>query len=197
MFVVTADQKGSRSSADLVPAALAAIGRLDTASRVLLGPERTVGDELQLVTADARATLDVVLLLARERRWSVGVGAGAVEEPLSDSVRASRGVAFVRAREAVDRAKRSTTRVAIESAGDVPRVEPLIGLLVDLRDRRSPKGWEVDDLLAAGLSQREAAERLGITESAVSLRAKTAGVHLERDAREALVPLLDAVGRGA
>jgi hypothetical protein len=195
MFVLTADQKGSREASDLVPAALDAIGQRVSSPRLLRGPERTVGDELQLVTDDAASALDIALLLTRERRWSVGVGSGPVEEPLADTVRASRGVAFVRARDAVERAKRSATRLAFGTGDGALRVEPFAALLVELRDRRSAKGWEVHDLLGAGLTQREAAERLGITESAVSLRAKNAGVVLERDARDALVALLATVDR--
>src|SRR5690606_9993160 len=69
--------------------------------------------------------------------------------------------------------------------------EALIRLLVELRDRRSPEGWEIYDLLAAGDNQREAAERLGISEGAVSLRAKAAGLRAE----EAAVPALERILR--
>ena len=118
------------------------------------------------------------------------MGIGAVETPLPASVRAGRGEAFVRARDAVERAKRTPTRLAVTGGDETAEdAEALVRLLVELRDRRSVEGWEVYDLLADGLSQREAAERLGITEGAVSLRAKAAGLRAE----EAAVPALRRV----
>ena len=86
--------------------------------------------------------------------------------------------------------RRASSRLAVtggtEAAADA---ESLVRLLVELRDRRSAEGWEVYDLLADGLTQREAAERLKITEGAVSLRAKAAGLRAE----EAAVPALERV----
>jgi hypothetical protein len=122
----------------------------------------------------------------------VGLGIGPVETPLPPSIRAGRGDAFVHAREAVERAKRASTRLAVtgstEGASDA---EALVRLLVELRDRRSSEGWEVYDLLAEGLTQREAAERLKITEGAVSLRAKAAGLRAEEPALAALGRVLE------
>jgi hypothetical protein len=187
MFVVTADQRGSRKGTDLIPAALATVTQ--NGSRPLaLSPERTAGDEFQVAVSDARAALGIVLDLTRTRTWSVGVGVGAVESPLPTSVRAARGEAFVNARDAVDRAKKATTRLAVTARDDAGGdAEALVRLLVELRDRRSDEGWEVYDLLADGLTQREAATRLGISEGAVSLRAKSAALRAE----EAAVPALE------
>ena len=187
MFIVTADQRDSRNNEDLVPSGLEAVahiggGRLDAA------PDRTAGDELQLATSDPQATLAIVLHLTRLGTWSVGVGVGPVDTPLPSSVRAGRGSAFVHARDAVERAKRATTRLAI-TGDDATDAESLVRLLVELRDRRSVEGWEVYDLLADGLSQRDAAERLSISEGAVSLRAKAAGLRAE----EAAVPAIERV----
>ncbi|WP_194408860.1 DNA-binding protein [Microbacterium cremeum] len=188
MFVLTADQRGSRANADLVPSALAIVNRRG-ATALALAPERTAGDELQVALADPAAVLSVVLELTRTDQWSVGVGVGDVESPLPASVRAARGAAFVNARDAVDRAKKTPTRLAITAPAGGPDAEALVRLLVELRDRRSPEGWEVYDLLAAGHSQREAAEVLGISQGAVSLRAKAAGLRAE----EAAVPALERV----
>jgi predicted transcriptional regulator len=63
-------------------------------------------------------------------------------------------------------------------------------LLLLLRSRRTDEGWQLHDLLADGLSQVEAAERLGVTAQAVSQRARTAALRIEREARPALVRLL-------
>lgn len=192
MFVVTADQRDSRTSADLVPSAIAAVTAIADAGMarsLTLAPERTAGDELQLATADARTVLQIVLALTRSATWSVGVGVGAVETPLADHVRAARGEAFVAARDAVDRAKKASTRLAVTAPSGGADAEALVRLLVELRDRRTDEGWEVYDLLADGLTQREAAGRLGITEGAVSLRAKAAALRVE----EAAVPALERV----
>lgn len=188
MYVLTADQRDSRANADLVPSALAVVhGR--GAAALALAPERTAGDELQVAVAEPAAVLSIVLDLTRTGQWSVGVGVGDVESPLPASVRAARGEAFVNARDAVDRAKKAATRLAITAPSYGDDAEALVRLLIELRDRRTPEGWEVYDLLAAGRSQREAAELLGISQGAVSLRAKAAGLRAE----EAAVPALERV----
>ena len=191
MFVLTADQRDSRANADLVPAALEVVNRRGKTA-LTLAPERTAGDEIQVAVADPAAVLSIVLELTRTGRWSVGVGVGDVESPLPPSVRAARGEAFIHARDAVDRAKKASTRLAITARSENDDAEALVRLLIELRDRRTPEGWEVYDLLAAGRSQREAAALLGISQGAVSLRAKAAGLRAE----EAAVPALErALGR--
>lgn len=195
MFVITSDQRDSRTNDDLVPAALRALQE-HAAHGSALAPERTAGDEVQLAVTDAEAVLAVVLELTRTGQWSVGVGVGTVESPLPDSVRAARGEAFVNARDAVDRAKKAFTRLAITAPDDGPEAEALVRLLVELRDRRTDEGWEVYDLLAEGLTQREAAARLGISEGAVSLRVKAAGLRTEEAAVPALARVLARLDRG-
>lgn len=189
MFVVTADQRGSRTSADLVPSGLSAIAAL-AGTRLALAPARTAGDELQAAIPDAKAVVEVVLHLARAQTWSIGIGIGTVEEPLPDDVRAARGSAFVNAREGVNRAKKVATRVAVVGGEEGADAEAFLRLLIELRDRRTTEGWELHDLLAEGLTQREAARRLDITESAVSLRARNAGLRTEEDAVPALERLM-------
>ena len=83
----------------------------------------------------------------------------------------------------------AATRLAITAPEGGEDAEALVRLLVDLRDRRTAEGWEVYDLLAEGITQREAAARLGISEGAVSLRVKSAGLRTE----EAAVPALARV----
>ncbi|GAA1948252.1 DNA-binding protein [Microbacterium deminutum] len=195
MFVITADQRDSRSGDDLVPAAIDDVARI-TGPHATSVAERTAGDELQVADRDPAAVLSIALHLTRLGSWSVGVGIGDVETPLPASVRAGRGEAFIHAREAVERAKRATTRFAVTGDGEAPSdAEALIRLLVELRDRRSTEGWEVHDLLADGLSQRDAARRLGISEGAVSLRAKVAALRAEESAVPALVRMLDRADR--
>ena len=196
MYVITSDQRDSRTSADLVPAALAAV-RTQGRQGLALAPERTAGDEVQVAVADADAVLAIVLDLTRTGNWSVGVGVGEVESPLPDSVRAARGDAFVNARDAVDRAKKASTRLAITGPDGETDAEALVRLLIELRDRRTAEGWEVYDLLADGITQREAAVRLGISEGAVSLRVKSAGLRTEEAAVPALTRVLARLDPGA
>ncbi|GMM96365.1 DNA-binding protein [Microbacterium sp. MTN4-26] len=196
MFVLTIDQRDSRRGADLVPAALddlTELGGDGWAAR----PERTAGDEMQMATTDAALALRVLLTSTRSGAWSVGVGVGAVEAPLPRSVRAGRGAAFIAARDAVDRAKTTALRCAVSGGAAAQDGEALVHLLVDVRDRRSDEGWEVYDLLAEGLTQREAAERLGISAGAVSLRAKAAALRLEEAAVPALVHVLERADSSA
>lgn len=203
MIIVTADQRASRSHPDLVAAAIDEIARL--APELTAGPERTVGDELQLATTDAGTALAVALHLTRSASWSVGIGLGAVETLAAHrSIREGRGPAFIRARTAVERAKRSPHSFAVEGSpapadADVgaPAVEALIGLLLEVRSKRTDKGWEVYDLVADGLPQQDIAARLGISSSAVSLRAKAAGIAIERDAVPALARLLRSADAAA
>ncbi|HEX5728153.1 DNA-binding protein, partial [Microbacterium sp.] len=155
--------------------------------------------ELQTLTASAAAALTISLELLRDGRWSVGLGVGAIETPLPPDIRAARGAVFVLARDAVDRAKSAPGRIAVSSADPVAAEDSqaYLRLLVDLRDRRSEQGWEVADLLAQGLTQKRIASRLGITPTAVSLRAKAAGLRLEEAATPALVRTLERLDRSS
>jgi hypothetical protein len=75
-----------------------------------------------------------------------------------------------------------------EKAADA---EALLGLLLVIRERRSAAGWELFDLLSAGLTQAEAAHRLGISAPAASARAKAASIRAELAATPALTRLLE------
>ncbi|MBD8061265.1 hypothetical protein [Oceanitalea stevensii] len=177
MFVMTADQKASRSRGDAVPGLLDAVaewrGR-QSADPFVLPVERTVGDEVQGVLADPHAVVGLVLLLQRLGGWSVGVGAGPVVEPLAESAPASAGEAFILARAAVERARGRSVSVPLAvdgvATGAAEEAEALLQLLAAVVRRRSDAGWEVVDLLAGGGTQRAAAERLGISAQAVSQR---------------------------
>lgn len=198
MFALTADQVDSQHSDDLVDHALVELARIG-GDNLLLPPDRSAGDELQVATADARVALDMVLHLTRAGRWSVGLAIGEVRHPLPDSTRALAGSAFVLARGAVESAKKSLNRfaLAIEPGRhpDAATLQPLLELLLQLRARRTPEGWELQELLNEGLTQKAAAARLGITPQAVSLRAHSAQLKTESAARAALARLLhDSAG---
>jgi hypothetical protein len=194
MFAITADQVDSRHRDDLVEGELIELARIG-GSQLLLPPDRSAGDELQVATSDARTALDLVLHLTRREQWSVGLAIGEVRHPLPEATRALAGSAFVLARGAVEAAKKRQLRFALEiEAGrhpDAATLQPLIELLLQLRARRTAEGWELADLLRDGLTQKQAAERLGITPQAVSLRAQSAQLRIEVAAQAALTTLLN------
>ncbi|WP_420879553.1 hypothetical protein, partial [Rhodococcus sp. (in: high G+C Gram-positive bacteria)] len=144
MFVLTVDQRGSRRDIDRVGPLLD-----DLAAHPLLRPfERTAGDEVQAVADDADTVVDLALDLVRREHWSVGIGVGAVEEPLPAQTRAGRGPAFEAARDAVERAKRTPSGVAVEAAdpqaaADADAALTLLALLVS---RRTPQGHAAVEL---------------------------------------------------
>ena len=197
MFAITADQVGSRAAADLADAQLMAIDSL-ASGRLVLPADRTAGDEIQAATEDARTALEIVLHLTRDGNWSVGLGVGDVRTPLPDATRAITGSAFILARDAVGAAKKRPTRFALAiddgRLPDAALLEPLIDLLLQLRARRTPEGWEVADQLVEGVTQAQLAGTLGITPQAVSLRVQNAQLATEQAAIAALTELLAAAG---
>ncbi|PFG31077.1 DNA-binding protein [Paramicrobacterium agarici] len=195
MFIITADQIDSRHTKDAVSGTLTALNTKH-ARALELPAERTAGDEIQLITDDAHTALTITLGLFRESRWSIGLGVGDVALPLGESTRASTGDAFFAARAAVERAKPRPVRFACEGGERVDRqsvedFDALVSILLLVLDRRTDGGWEVHDLLAMGMTQAEAAEKLGITAGAVSLRVRAAGIRQEDAAAKALVRMLE------
>lgn len=200
MYVITADQVDSRNTADIVATTLARLNA-EHGDHLALPVDRNAGDELQVLTSDAGTTLAIILELTRGGRWSVGLGVGAVREPLPTATREASGDAFVAAREAVERAKKAATRFAVERRGDASGqpsaddAERLVNLALLIRERRTPAGWELYDLLTEGLTQSEAASRLGITPPSASARARAAGIRTELAAHDSLTRLLQDVDR--
>ena len=200
MFVVTADQRASTRDGDRVDALVQRLAPWLShhVDAIELPLERTVGDEVQTVLSTADAALDLGLLLVRWGGWSVGIGAGP-DELLAESARESSGPAFVAARRAVERAKVKSEPVPLivdgTHAGASEAATAVVQLLAAIVQRRSHAGWEVADLLARGRTQREAAERLEISEQAVSQRVASAMINEERRARPVAARLIDAAGR--
>ena len=195
MIVITADQVDSRSTPDLASGTLPALNDR-FADHLVLPADRTAGDEIQLLVDDGRAVVDIVLALTRTGRWSVGVGFGTVRLPLGAGIRESSGNAFIAARSAVGRAKKRQTRFAAAAEPTRPAArdfEALVDLLLILRGRRSDQGWEMHDLVAEGLSQADAALRIGITPQSASKRARAAELKAEDAAVAPLARLADAL----
>lgn len=199
MFVMTMDQRGSTSGPDRVAGLVDGLNA-EGADRGIVRPfQRTAGDEVQGLLDRADAVVGIALSAARSGHWSVGIGVGPVREPMPQETRAGAGPAFESARGAVERAKHSPGRVAVSTPPSVSRrldagaqaedgdraglleaVEASLQLLAELEYRRSDEGQDAGRLVDAGLSQREAAEKLGITQQAVSSRLRSGLWHETR-----------------
>ncbi|SDN83809.1 hypothetical protein SAMN05216368_107283 [Cryobacterium flavum] len=199
MFVITADQIDSRNDHDRAREMIARL-LAQNPDAFSLPPDQTAGDEIQLLVSAARPTLSTILALHRSGHWSVGLGVGSVRTPLPASTRQATGGAFIAARDAVVRAKRTEAHFALEvSPADAaaPGIEALVTMLLLLRQRRTPQGWEAGDLFESGLAQTDIAAELGITTGAVSQRLKAAQYRVEQAARPALVRLLEQLDHDA
>jgi hypothetical protein len=205
MLVMTIDQQGSRRVGDRVDGLLDDLARhvdRSAARRPVRPFERTVGDEVQAVLDDADLAVELALTILRRGGWSIGIGAGAVDEPLPATSRAGSGNAFVLARSAVERAKSRPGGVPLAVAGEdhvaAADAEAVLTLLGAVATRRTAAGWEVVDALrdaGVGARQEDVAERLGITQQAVSQRLRTALWAEELAARPITARLLLAAGR--
>lgn len=201
MFVVTADQRASTRTGDRVESLLELLRPWQAAwlPDIVLPLERTVGDEVQIVLGTPDAAVDLALRFARAREWAVGIGCGGADQPLAASARASSGPAFVLARKAVERAKLMTEPVPVVVAGThegaAEAATAILQLLTSVARRRSAAGWEVADLLTDGVTQRDVAKLLKISEQAVSQRVASAMIDEERRARPVAVVLLNSAGR--
>ncbi|GAB3665895.1 hypothetical protein GCM10027591_15040 [Zhihengliuella somnathii] len=168
MLVLTIDQRDSRRNPDLVAGLLERLNRDHTPLRAF---ERTAGDEVQAVLEDATEALAIALRVVATGDWSVGLGIGRVEEPLPAQTRAGRGEAFELARDAVERAKSSSGRIAVSGKNPgVERLEAELQMIASVDLRRTATSQEAGELVASGLTQRDVAERLGISQQAVSSR---------------------------
>lgn len=195
--VLTVDQRSSRTQPDLVPDLVASLNSRSHADGLLRKFERTAGDEAQGVFSSAEAAVDSISNLLRNQGWNLGLGIGEASGPLPRSTRAGRGKAFIHAREAVNRAKSGPHHVNVVGADSyrAEQLETVLWLWSAILARRTDRGWEVADLLALGLSHREAGDELGISQSAVTQRAQAAGFTEERRARRLATQLLaEALG---
>jgi hypothetical protein len=174
VIVVNLDQRGSRSGGeDLVEAMTDHLEQILDDGDVVRPFARTAGDELQALLRP-RALADIAVTAARDGRWWLGVGFGSVTE-LADTVNASRGPAFVHARAAVDRAKRTPWGAGADGEMDAAEaVDHALALFLTLLAQRSPEGWEAVDLATAGLATSDIAARLGISDQAVTKRLRAA-----------------------
>ena len=137
VVVLTVDQRGSRTTPDLVADAVAGLADLP----LRLPFERTAGDEFQGVLDDPAALPRAVERLLRDGAWNIGLGIGAVDEPLPDHARAGRGPAYLHARTAVTAAKNSPWHLRVAGDDDAARdLESVLWLWAAVLDRRTAQG---------------------------------------------------------
>lgn len=195
MFVLTIDQRGSRTHGDRVPKLLSLLSDLDS----VLEFERSVGDEIQGVLTDPDVVVEAVARVLRDQDWYIGIGIAAVDLPLPKNSREASGDAFIAAREAVELAKKTGERVPLRVRTPVPAAmqwtagaEGVLVLLGDVVRKRSEAEWRVLDALEAapGLAQKEIAKRLQISPQAVSKAIYRSGRQEEMAGRRAAALLL-------
>ena len=188
------DLIGSRVAADRsglharLAGALAEVNKTFTPTTPL---RITVGDEFQgafaTVGAALGASLRIRLALLPEHDLRQGLGWGPVRVLETDPRvedgpgwwAARDGVSVVEAAEGRPSSRdRRTAYVAAEGAGgpDPAAIESLLVLLDSALARLSGRSLSVLRDLMAGLSQREIAERLGVSPSAVSQRVRSDGL---------------------
>lgn len=203
MFVVTADQRGSRGGQDLVPALIDQLRpwAREHAEVIELPLERTVGDEVQILLSSAEAAVDLSIRLIAAEHWAVGIGAGAVEQPLGPSSRESSGEAFYLARTAVERAKGRSepAPVVIEGADDdaAASATAVLQLLASTIRRRSEGGQQAAELKLKGMTQTSIAAELEVSPQAVSKRLRAAMAEEELRVRPVIAQLLIGAAGGA
>ena len=196
MIVLTADQRGSRTSSDLVGPGLALLARVVPAP--LRAFERTAGDELQGVPGSAALAVAAVQALVVDGHWSVGLGVGPVEEPLPPSTRAGRGPAYAAAREAVEAAKDRHHHVSLvggglpdQAARIVADADAVLSLALAVALRWSEEAREAIALVRGGASQTDAARALGVTRQAVGQRLGAALFRQHTEAMTVVARLLE------
>lgn len=195
MYVVTIDQRRSRSAPDRVPGLLGALGSVPCVAAF----DRTAGDEVQGLLGDPSAVRSALLIALRDGDWHCGVGAGEVDDDsYSSGTRAGRGPAYLSARAAVEAAKGLTGSVAVRvstDAGDKATAwaadcEAVWGLVAPLVSGRTEAQWRVVDAVDRSPTQAAAADQLGIAPASVTGALKLSRIREERAAYPALDRLL-------
>ncbi len=155
------------------------------------------GQLLLGVPADADAAVDAVLRAARLNFCHIGLGVGALYEPVPAEADQVDGRALRRAQGALDAAEHRGERVPIcVSTGNAEldaELEGLLRLLGQSIRTRSESEWAVVDLLTPGVrgQQKAVAQTLGITPQAVSAAILRSGYNDELGARSGIARLLE------
>lgn len=195
VYVLTIDQRNSTHEPDRVPHLLDLLGDVP----VKVPFERSVGDEVQGLPASAEDVVEAALRCVRDGGWYIGVGIGAVELPLPPTPREGRGSAFVSARDAVERAKKTADRapVAVEGPSGAAEAEGVLSLIGRFVMNRSEAEWRILDRLEPQQrgSQSAVARALDISPQAVSKAVFRSAWVEEWAARPAAAVLLQLADR--
>lgn len=199
MFVLTIDQRDSRTHEDRVPSLLSSLEGTPVAAEF----QRTAGDEVQGLLTEPSAVRSALLIALRQGWWHCGIGVGAIEPGSFDTgVRAGRGPGYLAAREAVDAAKNLTGSVAVRAGGDDdPATAPTAAgwaedceavwqLVAALVLGRTEAQWRVVDAVDATDTQVQAATELGMRPTSVAGALRLSRIREERAVYGALDRLL-------
>lgn len=173
MYALTVDRRGSRED----PESLAMLEHRDRFAadfpRTVLDWQISAGDELQALYETPEDVLTVVLTLADEQEWHVGLGIGPVDTPLPDNVNEATGPAFVAAREAVS-ASKDTGYPAVRGSEWASHAQAVLTLACAVRERRTSTAREAASLAERDFTQQRIAQELDIAQSSVSRRLSSA-----------------------
>ncbi|MDO5729472.1 MAG: hypothetical protein Q4P71_07610 [Actinomycetaceae bacterium] len=189
MFVLTVDQRGSRTQPDRVPEAIDLLSAVTTVRAF----ERTVGDEFQGVLSDPVAVAEALEILTRNKGWHIGLGLGTVDQPLPANAREGDGPAFRAARNAVDRAKKEKATVFLTEDPNDERAcanaQALWRLMEALLQARTARQWEISHL-ARHATGAEVAKAQDVTPQTISTVLQAAHHREIEEARPAVIDLL-------
>ncbi|MDO5726963.1 MAG: hypothetical protein Q4Q03_03455 [Bowdeniella nasicola] len=189
MFVLTADQRSSRTSPNRVPEALTLLRDVTTVCPF----ERTIGDEFQGILTRADALVTSLITLTRSGGWHIGVGLGTVDTPIAATARTADGPALRAARIAVDEAKKAGSAVfrTEDRTGTQAsmQAQAMWRLMATILSARTDRQWHIS-ALADSASGVEIAKAEQVSPQAIS-RVLRAAHHREiSEARAALITLL-------
>ena len=115
MYALTVDRRRSRSEGAELDMAGARDRLNQRHPEAVLPWSISAGDELQALFEDPQTVVTAALELAETGRWHVGIGLGPVETPMPETVAESTGPCLVLARDAVEAAKKLTSRTAVRA----------------------------------------------------------------------------------
>lgn len=204
MFVLTAERRGGRRSADSGSPDTSATDPVEAALRTLSHAlpvmyrrfARRSEREVQGVVLEASHCLVAARTVLVTGGWSVGIGVGDVELPLGPSPATWHGRAVATSLTAVVRARSRPQRCCVlGEPGSADDADAVLVLSTAISDRWSPEALEAVGLVEAGMSFTEAARHLGVTRQAVGQRLAAALWGPHRDAMAATQRLLAAADR--
>lgn len=140
----------------------------------------TLGDEFQGLLYSAAVIPDLLWQIEEgfsERKLRVGIGLGTLDTPLQKYAINIDGPTLHLARAAIDAAKKSKALGGVfRGFGELDEVlNGFAGLLWFQRSRWTPSQRRIVDFLRQGMTQTEAAKKLGITKQVVSKQVVASG----------------------